>query len=266
MRTFIIGDIQGCYSALRRLLDQVGFDPATDKLWGAGDLIGRGPESLQTLRFFASLGDHATSVLGNHDLHFLAVHLGIKAPKTQDKFAPVLKAEDRDELVNWLRQRPMTWMPDSDTLLCHAGLYPGWTIHEAAALGSEIEQLLRSTDWQELLANMYTNESKAWSPDLAGTDRWVFIINALTRMRWVTTNLMLDLQSKSGLNSIPEGLYPWFSHPLRQLLQQQRVLFGHWAALEGHTGQPNCVALDTGYIWGGKLTALELNSSTLYQI
>lgn len=266
MRTFIIGDIQGCYSALRRLLDHVGFEPDTDKIWGAGDLIGRGPESLQTLRFFSSLGDHANSVLGNHDLHFLAIHLGIKSPKTQDKFDPILKANDRDALVDWLRQRPMTWMPDADTLLSHAGLYPGWTINQAAALGSEVEQALRSPDWQELLANMYTSDAQAWSEDLSALERRVFIVNALTRMRWVNSNLELDLQSKSGLNDVPEGLYPWFSHPRRKLLPDQRVLFGHWAALEGVTGQANCVALDTGYIWGGKLTSLELSSDRVYQI
>lgn len=266
MRSFIIGDIQGCYSALRRLLDLVGFDPANDRLWGAGDLIGRGPESLQTLRFFSSLGDKASSVLGNHDLHFLAVHLGIKSPKTQDKFDLILDADDRDELAHWLRHRPMTWMPDAQTLLCHAGLYPGWTINQAAAFGTEVEQVLRSPDWMSLLEKMYTNDAKSWSNQLCGHERLVFIINALTRMRWVTEDFKLDLQTKSGLSNLPKGLFPWFSHPQRQLLQQQRVLFGHWAALEGKTGQSNCIALDTGYIWGGKLSAFELSSAELYQI
>jgi bis(5'-nucleosyl)-tetraphosphatase (symmetrical) len=265
MRTFIIGDIQGCYSALRRLLDSVGFEPGRDRLWGAGDLIGRGPESLQTLRFFSSLGENANSVLGNHDIHFLAVHLGIKAPKTQDKFAPILKADDRDALVHWLRQRPMTWMPDANTLLSHAGLYPDWTLAEAAALGQEVEQVLRGDDWQQLLARMYTNDARAWSQDLTGHERLVFIINALTRMRWVTSDHKLDLMSKSGLNNVTTGLYPWFSHPDRRLKEDQRVLFGHWAALEGNTGQHNCIALDTGYIWGGKLTAIEIESARLYQ-
>ncbi|GGD48801.1 symmetrical bis(5'-nucleosyl)-tetraphosphatase [Lacimicrobium alkaliphilum] len=266
MRTFVIGDIQGCYSALRRLLDHVNFEPDTDKIWGAGDLIGRGPESLQTLRFFTSLGDNANSVLGNHDLHFLAIHSGIKSPKTQDKFAPILNATDRDALVDWLRRRPMTWMPDADTLLSHAGLYPDWTIKQASELGSEVEEVLRSADWQELLTNMYTNNAQAWGDDLPGLQRQVFIINALTRMRWVNSDLKLDLQSKSGLNDVPEGLYPWFSHPRRKLSSGQRVLFGHWAALAGTTGQPNCIALDTGYIWGGKLTTLELENGRVYQI
>ncbi|WP_088330580.1 symmetrical bis(5'-nucleosyl)-tetraphosphatase [Lacimicrobium sp. SS2-24] len=266
MRTFIVGDIQGSYSALRKLLDKVGFDADTDSLWGAGDLIGRGEESLQTLRFFSSLGKHANAVLGNHDLHFLAVHLGIKSPKTQDKFGPLLKADDCDELAHWLRYRPMTWTPDQDTLLSHAGLFPGWTIEQASALGKEVEQCLQSRHWKALLSTMYSNNTKAWTPQLSGYERLVFIIDALTRMRWITSDLKLDLKAKSGLSSVPQGLYPWFSHPQAKLSAHQRVLFGHWAALEGKTGQTNCIALDTGYIWGGKLTALELPGSHLHQI
>ncbi|GAB3018994.1 symmetrical bis(5'-nucleosyl)-tetraphosphatase [Bowmanella dokdonensis] len=265
MTTYVVGDIQGCYSALQKLLEQVDFQPGPDKLWAAGDLVGRGTEALQTLRFLSGLGEHFNTVLGNHDLHCLAVHCGIRMAKESDKLADLLAAPDRDELIDWLRHRPVSVLLDERTFLSHAGLYPGWSFHQALDIAGDISQTLQGRDWQQLLQSMYGNEAKAWSDVQSTMDKQVFGINAFTRMRYVNRQGQLDLKVKSALKDAPSELYPWFRHPALLRPADARIIFGHWAALQGVTGDPAVIALDTGYIWGGKLTAYALESGEFFQ-
>ncbi|MDF2176776.1 symmetrical bis(5'-nucleosyl)-tetraphosphatase [Aliiglaciecola sp. CAU 1673] len=266
MATYVVGDIQGCYDGLCKLLDKVRFEPGIDKLWAVGDLIGRGPDALQTLGFLYGLEDSFSTVLGNHDLHFLAVYAGIKAPKAADKFDQLLGSAKCRQYADWLRAQPLAVWINKQTFLSHAGLYPLWTPDQAIALSKEVGDMLNGPNWKTLLAQMYGSEPQAWQEGLQGKERLIFIINALTRMRYVDKDGRLDLKVKSPPAEAPINLIPWFAHPALPLCSPLKVLFGHWASLEGNSSNPHCIALDTGYIWGGALTALHLESGDRIQI
>ncbi len=259
MAIFAIGDVQGCFDDLQRLLDRVRFNPAEDRLWFTGDLVNRGPKSLDSLRFVRSLGERAVAVLGNHDLHLLALGEGLREPQGKDEtLLPVLDAPDRDELLEWLRQRPLMHSdPDLGYALVHAGLAPQWDIQTALALAHEVEAVLRGPGYRELLANMYGNEPAQWSDELAGHERERFIINCFTRMRYCDADGRLDLEHKGPPGTQPEPLMPWFEVPGRASARQH-ILFGHWSTL-GEVSGHNAYPLDTGCLWGGRLTALRLD-------
>ncbi|MBC3765391.1 symmetrical bis(5'-nucleosyl)-tetraphosphatase [Neptunicella marina] len=264
MADYVVGDIQACYSELRLLLDKAGFNPANDKLWATGDLIGRGPQALQTLTYLRDLGDSFETVLGNHDLHFLAVSQKIKSDKPENKFESVLTSPALNEIVEWLRHKPLACKIMKGRLLTHAGLYPGWSLKDAIEYSDEVSKKLSSPDWHQLLQSMYSNNPLKWSNKLKGIPRYRFIINAMTRMRFVTQNGELNFSAKSSIASAPKHLQPWFSHPATQLKPHQQVLFGHWAALDGETGSEQFIGLDTGCVWGNKLTLLNLETNDYF--
>ncbi|WP_428772864.1 bis(5'-nucleosyl)-tetraphosphatase (symmetrical) ApaH [Vibrio sp.] len=254
MATYLVGDIQGCLDELQLLLKRVEFDPSHDQLWIAGDLVARGPKSLQTLRFIKSLGDNAHVVLGNHDLHLLAVSLGIHKVKAKDKTAAIFAAEDKQSLLDWLRQQPLLAEHD-DFVLCHAGISPIWKLKQARAAAREVEQVLRSDRWQWLIRHMYSNSPDQWHNDLDGIARYRYIINAFTRMRFCHPDGRLDMLCKLPPAEVnPKLLTPWFSCPVRQTLKKT-VVFGHWAALDGYQDK-DVIGLDTGCVWGGTMTML----------
>lgn len=258
MATYVIGDLQGCLTPLVQLLQQINYHPEQDKLWFAGDLINRGEESLETLRFIKSLGSNATIVLGNHDLHLLAVSHGYGKLKRGDTLTEVLTAGDRDDLMGWLRQQPLFHYDEQlNTVMTHAGIPPCWDLRQAQALAQEVEDKLKSDSVDEFFAAMYGNKPNVWSDDLTGLDRLRAITNYLTRMRFCDENSKLDLESKEGINTAAKGYAPWFNYPTK-VPENCHIVFGHWAALEGNTQKERIHALDTGCVWGGSLTALRL--------
>ncbi|WP_426414705.1 symmetrical bis(5'-nucleosyl)-tetraphosphatase [Aestuariirhabdus sp. LZHN29] len=263
MATYAIGDIQGCFEQLEDLLALVEFNPKRDTLWIAGDLVNRGPQSLETLRYLQGLGDRCIAVLGNHDLHLLAVSEEVMRARRQDTLTPILEAPDRDKLLHWLRERPLIHhCPKLGYTMVHAGIPPSWTLKAALNRAAEVEKVLRTGDYRTLLKNMYGDEPACWHKNLTGWRRLRVIINYLTRMRFCLADGTLDLDQKSGPNDPPKGFLPWYSHPDRKC-GDQRILFGHWAALEGNADHPNVFALDTGCVWGGQLTAMELETGEL---
>ncbi|QUX94690.1 diadenosine tetraphosphatase [Marinomonas sp. CT5] len=258
MSTYVIGDLQGCLAPLIQLLEQIQYKAGQDKLWFAGDLINRGNESLETLRFIKSLGNNATVVLGNHDLHLLAVSYGFGKLKRGDTLSEILTASDRDELMEWLRHQPLFHYDEQlNTVMTHAGIPPCWDLHQAQALAEEVENELKSDNVDEFLSAMYGNKPNKWSDDLTGQDRLRAITNYLTRMRFCDENSKLDLASKEGINTATKGYAPWFNYPSK-VPESCHIVFGHWAALEGKTQKERIHALDTGCVWGGSLTALRL--------
>lgn len=258
MATYVIGDLQGCLTPLVQLLEQINYHPEQDKLWFAGDLINRGEESLETLRFIKSLGSNATIVLGNHDLHLLAVSHGYGKLKRGDTLTEVLTAGDRDDLMNWLRHQPLFHYDEQlNTVMTHAGIPPCWDLTQTQALAQEVEDKLKSDSVDEFFAAMYGNKPNVWSDDLTGLDRLRAITNYLTRMRFCDENSKLDLKSKEGINTATKGYAPWFNYPTK-VPENCHIVFGHWAALEGNTQKERIHALDTGCVWGGSLTALRL--------
>jgi bis(5'-nucleosyl)-tetraphosphatase (symmetrical) len=259
MAVFAVGDIQGCYEPFRRLLDTLEFDPARDRLWIAGDLVNRGPQSLEVLRFVSRLA-HVVSVLGNHDLHLLALAAGAASARKRsgDTLDEVLAAPDRDELLAWLRARPLAHH-DAEVgwLLVHAGVPPQWDLAQTLACAREVEDVLQGDDGERFLDGMYGNEPARWSASLRGIERWRFITNCLTRIRYCDANGRLDLESKGPPGSQPRGRVPWFRVP-RRASEGVRIAFGHWAAF-GFLREPNLLALDTGCVWGNGLTAARLD-------
>jgi bis(5'-nucleosyl)-tetraphosphatase (symmetrical) len=255
MSIYAIGDIQGCHDELLRLLDTINFNENTDQLWFAGDLVNRGPKSLETLRFVKALGDAAVTVLGNHDLHLLAAACSPEQAGKHDTLAPVLKAPDRDELLDWLRHRPLFHYND-DFCLLHAGLPPQWDFNKTRKMALFAERALRGPDYQRLLTHMYGNKPDIWSPTLTGMAKLRFILNCFTRMRYCDAYGRLDLINSGPLGSQPEKLMPWFQVPKRKSANL-RIIFGHWSTLGYYEGN-NCYAIDTGCLWGGQLTALKL--------
>lgn len=267
MATYVIGDIQGCYHALRNLLQKVAFVPGRDRLWLVGDLINRGSGTLEVLRLLAGYDAQYPStiiaVLGNHDLHALTVAAGLKTPHRDDTLQHLLDAPDRDQLLEWLRQRPLLHQEDG-YLMVHAGLLPQWTVAEAMHLAAEVVQVLKSPDYRAFLANMYGNQPDQWTDDLQGMDRLRLITNAMTRLRVCTADGRMDFKFKGEYKDIPEKLMPWFQVPARKS-RDTTVICGHWSALGLYQGD-NIIALDTGCLWGGNLTALRLEDGQLFQV
>lgn len=256
MSTYAIGDVQGCFDELQTLLTLVDFNPNKDTLWFTGDLVNRGPKSLEVLRFISKLPGVVT-VLGNHDLTLLALAY-TDFPITKHTLQTILDAPDREELLTWLRLRPLLhYDAIKNYVLVHAGFPPYWNLQETQQYALEVESCLQSSQFPELLTQMFGNDPKRWDPSLKGWPRLRFIINALTRLRFCDQLGNIDLTYKGKIASAPPSLLPWFAVPNRAT-QKERILFGHWAALEGHTSEPNVFALDTGCFWGGSLTALRL--------
>ncbi|MFL9879132.1 symmetrical bis(5'-nucleosyl)-tetraphosphatase [Herbaspirillum rhizosphaerae] len=261
--TYTIGDLQGCCQSLQQLLDLIDKSSPNAQLLFLGDLINRGPRSLQTLRHIRALGDRAQTVLGNHDLHLLAVSQGIRPLHATDTLQDILIAPDRDELIDWLRHRPLALF-EQGHLLFHAGVLPEWDAEKVMSLAHEVETKLRGPDWVDFLRHMYGNEPAIWSDDLEGYDRLRCIINTLTRIRFCRPDGGIDFKIKEGAGAAPEGYVPWFDMPGRKTADVTCV-FGHWSAL-GLTLRPNLMGLDTGCVWGGKLTAVRLEDRALFQV
>ena len=269
MATYAIGDVQGCANALFSLLGQVGFVRERDRLWFAGDLVNRGPQSLEVLRFVRGLGDRAVTVLGNHDLHLLATAAGARTPKAKDTFGDVLGAPDRNALLDWLGRQPL--MHHDETIgytMVHAGLPPQWTLADARALAAEVETSLRGGGTREVLGQMYGDEPRCWSPALHGAARRRFIINALTRIRYVAPNGGLEFEETGPPGTQAQGLVPWFQAPERRS-REARIVFGHWATLALHDPVDSVHRvhhLDTGCVWGGRLSALRLEDRRRFSV
>jgi bis(5'-nucleosyl)-tetraphosphatase (symmetrical) len=256
MAVYAIGDVQGCFAELQSLLEKLHFDPAEDRLWLTGDLVNRGPRSLETLRFVRSLGDAAVAVLGNHDLHLLAVAQGVSRTKHRDTFGDVLGAPDRDELLDWLRRRPLLHH-EKGFYLIHAGLPPQWRVEEAERYAAEVEGFLRSGDYPEFFGRMYGDQPDRWSPFLSGWDRLRFITNCFTRLRFCEADGRVEFRQKGPPGSQPPHLLPWFAVPDRRSAGAN-IVFGHWSTL-GFYRENGVFCLDTGCLWGGELTALRLD-------
>jgi bis(5'-nucleosyl)-tetraphosphatase (symmetrical) len=255
MATYLIGDLQGCDSALGRLLEKTGFSPSRDTLYFLGDLVNRGPESLAVLRRLIALGDSAKCLLGNHDLSLLAMAHGVRAPHRNDTVDDILDAPDRAALLDWLRHRAMA-MQAHGILMVHAGLLPQWDAAQALSLAAEVERVLRGADAADFFAHMYGNEPDHWSDALEGVPRLRVIVNALTRLRFCTPAGVMHLKATGGPHEAPAGTLPWFDVPGRRSAGSV-VAFGHWSQL-GLLLREDVIALDTGCVWGGCLTALRL--------
>lgn len=270
MATYAIGDVQGCYQDLLALTAKINFDPTKDRLWFTGDLVNRGPQSLQVLRFVVQLGDRAVTVLGNHDLHLLALRFGdgIKA-RARDTLDEVLAADDCDNLLDWLRHRPLLHHDRPlGYALVHAGLCPQWTLGEATVYAHEVEDFLQSNQFPQFLTRMYGNQPNRWSAELGGFARLRVITNYLTRMRFCTDDGRLALDAKGDIGSQGPGLLPWFMVPTRKSKDTQ-IIFGHWSTLRlaaadrlRHKAYP----VDTGAVWGGQLTAMRLEDQACFSV
>lgn len=257
MPTYAVGDIQGCAEELKRLLERLRFDPARDRLWFAGDLVNRGPGSLEVLRLVHALDACSVVVLGNHDLHLLALAEGNTRHAKKSNLGAILEAPDRDQLLDWLRRRPLIHHDASRGFtLVHAGLPPQWSLAEALAHARELEEALRGPRYRDYLFAMYGNEPSRWSPDLAGMERLRFITNCLTRLRYCSADGTLALKEKGTLATRPKTLIPWFQCPGRKT-RGDRIIFGHWSSL-GYWDQDNVWGIDSGCLWGGHLTALRV--------
>ena len=253
---YLIGDLQGCCDPLDHLLATVDFSPSRDRLHLLGDLVNRGPQSLHVLQRLTGLGDAAQCLLGNHDLHLLAVAHGVRKPGKGDTLDTILEHPDRDALLDWLRHRSMAAQA-CGWLLVHAGVIPQWTAEQTLACAGEIEALLRSPDIATFLPVMYGNEPRRWDPSLEGPDRWRFIVNTLTRMRLCSADGELELK-KDAPGEAPPGMLPWFEHPNRATLDTP-IAFGHWSQL-GLIDSPLLLSTDTGCVWGGSLTAVRVDA------
>ncbi|MEH6627225.1 MAG: symmetrical bis(5'-nucleosyl)-tetraphosphatase [Motiliproteus sp.] len=265
MATYAIGDIQGCLDELLKLLDKVQFSDQ-DQLWLTGDLVNRGPRSLDTLRFIQQLGPRAKVILGNHDLHLLAMAYTGSRKGSKDTLDDILNAPDRDELLHWLRHQPLLY---SDSVLkftmVHAGIPPGWKLKHAKKYAREVERVLQGDNFTQYFAHMYGNQPDLWSPDLKDWDRLRCITNYFTRIRFCDAEGRLELKTKSSPFEPPTGYLPWYAHKKRAM-KKKRILFGHWASLEGKANTKNVYALDTGCVWGGTLTALRLEDLRLFSV
>lgn len=262
MSTYVIGDVQGCYDALQQLLDIVKFDPPRDNVWFVGDLVNRGPQSLKTLRFIKGLGDAAVPLLGNHDLHLLVAASGHTKQYPGDTLAEILEAPDREELLHWLRQQKLMHV-DKGYAMVHAGLLPQWTIAKALTLAAEVEQALRALSYDCLLRNMYGNQPNHWHDDLVDDERLRVIVNAMTRMRLCTAQGEMEFKHKLAPVNMPEGYMPWYDVPGRAS-SGTPILFGHWASL-GVLLRADVIGLDSGCVWGRKLTAMRLEDRRIFQ-
>ncbi|MFQ3207119.1 MAG: bis(5'-nucleosyl)-tetraphosphatase (symmetrical) [Glaciecola sp.] len=254
MNNYVVGDIQGCYKGLRKLLKSAGFDPKTDKLWAVGDLIARGPQSLETLMFLKDLGTpHFDTVLGNHDLHLIAMAYGISTPKPVDKLDPLIKHKCFDELIDWLCTKKLALKPAKNHLISHAGLYPMWSTKKAISLSDEVSEALMGSHRLQFLKKMYGNSPAIWNDNLEGADRLRFVVNAFTRMRFLNGDA-LEFRTKCHSDLAPAELTPWYRCPNPSLKENKVLLFGHWASLMGETNNEKIIALDTGFVWGKQMT------------
>jgi bis(5'-nucleosyl)-tetraphosphatase (symmetrical) len=267
MSTYAIGDLQGCYDDFRRLLDQVSYEPGRDRLLLAGDLVNRGPQSLQCLRYAREHRESVISVLGNHDLHLLACASDRRRLKPGDTLAPILDAPDAAELLDWLAAQPLAWYePGHELLMIHAGLPPQWDLQQTLALAAKASATLRSADRDEFFSHMYGDQPAIWDEHLSGWDRTRFVINCLTRLRYCTPQGRLAMKPKGAPGSQPECLLPWFAVPGRRSAGT-RIVFGHWSTL-GQVAWPEhrVWGLDTGCLWGNQLTALRLDDGEILGI
>jgi bis(5'-nucleosyl)-tetraphosphatase (symmetrical) len=258
MSTYVIGDLHGCHAEFVRLLDAVNFNPTHDTLWLVGDVINRGPGSLACLQEAQALGSAVRCVLGNHDFHLLVVARGGGKLKKNDTLDDILASPQRESLLDWLQSQPLV-VHEGNTLMAHAGLLPSWSAEQALTLSGEVQSALQSEHSGAFLSQLFGNQPDRFRDDLEGMDRLRCIVNVLTRMRFIDAEERLDFAAKEGLDSAPEGFAPWFQFPRQDDL---RLLFGHWAALEGRTphAKINVEGLDTGCVWGGALTAMNLET------
>lgn len=264
MATYAIGDLQGCYASLQCLLEKISFNPKQDQIWLAGDLVNRGPQSLECLRYLKSLGESAKCVLGNHDLHLLAIAHGTRTLKSKDTVGDVLSATDKIDLLDWLQHLPLIHHDsEQQALLVHAGVPHIWSTQQSLQHAQEVENALQGEYAKHYFDAMYGNTPHSWSPNLKPPHRLRVITNYLTRMRVCDTKGRLDLKFKGDLERCPPDFAPWFE--LRPPHPDLRIYFGHWAALEGRCDHPHITALDTGCVWGNKLTAVDINSKNLFQ-
>jgi bis(5'-nucleosyl)-tetraphosphatase (symmetrical) len=274
MSTYVIGDLQGCAASFDALLERVAFDATRDRVWLVGDLVNRGPDSLAALRRVIALGDAATVVLGNHDLHLLAVSAGVRRAGRGDTLGDILAAPDADRLLDWLRHRPLAFRDTvcgADVLMVHAGVLPTWTADDTLRHAAELAKALRGDAWRDVLANLFGNQPDLWSESLTGHERLRAIVNALTRLRFCSADGRVDLKAKdapalagSSFPSPPSGFLPWFDIETR-LTRGTLVVFGHWSTL-GLMVRDDVIALDTGCVWGGQLTAIRLEDRAVFQV
>lgn len=264
MSTYVVGDLQGCLQQLKSLIKKTSDAATSEPQWiFVGDLVNRGPSSLQTLRYVRSLGSQAKVILGNHDLHLLAAAHGIRKVRKADSLMDILKAEDRDELLDWLRHQPLARM-EQGHLLVHAGVLPEWSSEKTLTLSHEVETVLRGPHWVDFLKEMYGNQPAKWSDTHTGNDRLRCIVNALTRLRFCTPQGEMEFDKNGGVETAPAGYLPWFEAPKRQA-EATPIVFGHWSTL-GLLLRPNLISLDTGCVWGGKLTAVRLEDRKVFQV
>ncbi|HSR01668.1 MAG TPA: symmetrical bis(5'-nucleosyl)-tetraphosphatase [Methylophilaceae bacterium] len=263
MATYAIGDIQGCFYAFQKLIESINFSPEVDTLWLVGDVINRGAYSLEVLRWCYKHQDSIQMVLGNHDLHTIAVAHGIRKPNRSDTIQSIIEAPDADTLLTWLRQQPLI-VNNENYVMVHAGLLPQWQLIDALSYAKEVECALQSNHYVDFLSHMYGNTPNRWQDNLDGYDRLRLVVNAMTRMRVCSPDGALDFSFKGELKDLPNGLIPWFDLPNRVSIHQT-IIFGHWSAL-GLQQRDNIVALDTGCLWGGKLTALCLETKVITQV
>ena len=271
MTIYAIGDIQGCYKPLMKLLEKVSFRPGHDKLWCVGDLINRGPKSLDTLRFLQDIDDSVQIVLGNHDLHFLAIYHGCAPPRSKDTLEKLLAASDSAALSDWLRSKPLAHYDSVETrsgiqhyLMVHAGVAPKWSLQKTLNLAAEVELALQGPKFLEFLRGMYGDKPDRWSKHLIGMERLRVITNYLTRVRFCNEIGTMDLTVKEGPSFAPLGFRPWFE--FERITPKTNIIFGHWAALEGITGKDHVYALDTGCVWGRELTMMRLEDHKLFSV
>ncbi|MGB0496153.1 MAG: symmetrical bis(5'-nucleosyl)-tetraphosphatase [Kangiellaceae bacterium] len=265
MATYAIGDIQGCYQSFIKLLKKINFNPNCDRLWLAGDMINRGSDSLKVIAYILENQSSISCVLGNHDLHFLAVAYGCKRINPKDTFADILNSDLRNDAMSYFKNLPLAITNnDHSWLMVHAGIHPRWSLNLALKLSQEVQGVLGSGNAIEYFENMYGNTPSSWSNDLVGHDRLRAITNIFTRMRYLKSDRSLELTEKNNPDKTPSHLKPWFEFNNASL--HSNLLFGHWASLNGHCSRQNYYALDTGCVWGGKLTALRLEDKKRFQI
>lgn len=269
MAVYCIGDIHGCYDEFRHLLEEMAFNPACDELLLTGDIIGRGPKPLDTVRFIRDLGDRATFVLGNHDMNFLAIAYGFKEPKRKDLLQDLLSSPDLEDIAEWFSRAPLVFRhPRVPVCLVHAGIIPEWSIEDALAMSREAEETLRQpVTRSRFLQRMFADTPDRWDPELAGTDRIRFFVNVFTRIRLCRPDGSLDFKNKnSPEEAAQEGLRPWFELRKPASADAVSLVFGHWAALAGKCYIPGIKALDTGCVWGGRLTGWRCDTDTFYSV
>lgn len=266
MANYVIGDIQGCFKGLKKLLKMIKFDPTEDILWSVGDLIARGDDSLSTLDLLYELDTSFKPVLGNHDLHFLAIASGIRTVKPNDRLDSLLSSTALPRYVDWIRQQPIARKIDDQSLLVHAGLYPLWSIENCLDSCYEIAKQLRGDQCDQFLERMYGSKPRKWHKDLNERDRQRFTVNACTRMRFLSNQYELDFDQKEAVSPTSSDLQPWFHFKNKQISKKERVFFGHWASLNGLFDHKQFYGLDTGYVWGGALTTIRLEDMKTFSL